>query len=263
MSLINSNIRYLRKQKGLTQDAFANEIGVTRSVIGAYEEGRAEPKIKTMQVMADYFGLSMDQLVSVDLAEAAATHIRSADRDNDKPDLSGKRLRVLSITVDEQNRENIELVRQKAAAGYLNGYADPEFLEELPRFQLPNLPQGTYRAFEISGDSMLPLRPGTIIIGEYIENWEYLKDGHCYVLVTASEGVVYKRVYNKLDEGQVLSLHSDNPAYPAYTVAIGDVVEVWKAKSYISSDFPDPEMSMQKLAGIVMDLQQVVIKMKG
>jgi transcriptional regulator with XRE-family HTH domain len=230
-------------------------------VIGAYEEGRAEPKIKTMQVMADYFGISMDQLIGVDLAESAASHIRGTD--GEKADLSGKRLRVLSITVDAHDRENIELVRQKAAAGYLNGYADPEYIEELPRFQLPNLPQGTYRAFEISGDSMLPLTPGTIIVGEYIENWEVLKDGHCYVLVTASEGVVYKRVYNKLDEGKVLSLHSDNPAYPAYTVAIGDVVEVWKAKCFISSAFPDPEMSIQKLASIVLDLQNQVIKMKG
>lgn len=261
MSLINSNIKYLRKQKGLTQDSFANEIGVTRSVIGAYEEGRAEPKIKTMQVMADYFGISMDQLIGVDLAEAAASHIRGSE--SDKPDLSGKRLRVLSITVDENDRENIELVRQKAAAGYLNGFADPEFIEVLPRFQLPNLTQGTYRAFEISGDSMLPLVPGTIIVGEYVENWEIVKDGHCYVLVTLNEGVVYKRVYNKLDEGKVLSLHSDNPAYPAYTVSITDVVEVWKAKCFISTAFPDPEMSITKLASIVLDLQSQVIKMKG
>lgn len=261
MSLINSNIKYLRKQKGLTQDSFANEIGVTRSVIGAYEEGRAEPKIKTMQVMADYFGISMDQLIGVDLAEAAASHIRG--NDNEKPDTSGKRLRVLSITVDPQDRENIELVRQKAAAGYLNGYADPEYIEELPRFQLPNLTQGTYRAFEISGDSMLPLEPGTIVVGEYIENWEVLKDGHCYVLVTATEGVVYKRVYNKLDESKTLRLHSDNTAYPDYSVNIADVVEVWKAKCFISSAFPDPEMSITKLASIVMDLQSQVMKMKG
>ncbi|MFM2375001.1 MAG: hypothetical protein RLZZ165_97 [Bacteroidota bacterium] len=261
MGLVNSNIRYLRKQKGLTQDAFANEIGVTRSVIGAYEEGRAEPKIKTMQVMADYFGISMDQLIGVDLAESAASHLRGTD--GERPDPAGKRLRVLSITVDAQGRENIELVRQKAAAGYLNGYADPEYIEELPRFQLPNLPQGTFRAFEISGDSMLPLVPGTIIIGEYVENWEVLKDGHCYVLVTATEGVVYKRVYNQLDEGKVFSLHSDNPAYPPYHVSISDVVEVWKARSYISSVFPDPEMSIQKLATIVMELQNTVIRMKG
>lgn len=263
MSIIHSNIKFLRKQRGLTQEGFANEIGVTRSVIGAYEEGRAEPKIKTMQTMADFFGVTLDQLLGVDLAATAAAQLRDKDKDTASPDLSGRRLRVLSITVDPQDRENIELVPVKAAAGYLNGYADPEFIEELPHFQLPTLPQGTYRAFELSGDSMLPLTPGTIVVGEYVENWESLKDGHCYILVTGSEGIVYKRVYNRLDEEKRLRLVSDNPSYSPYEVAISDVMEVWKAKVFISSAFPDPEMSIQKLASIVMDLQKEVIRMKG
>ncbi|MEM1000530.1 MAG: LexA family transcriptional regulator [Bacteroidota bacterium] len=263
MSLINANIRYLRKQKGLTQEGLANQIGVTRSVIGAYEEGRAEPKIRTMVKMSNFFGVSVDQLVGEDLAETAAQHIRSVDRDREGPDTQGKRLRVLAITVDKQDKENIELVPDKAAAGYLNGYADPEYVADLPKFQLPFFSQGSYRAFEISGDSMLPLQPGTIIIGEYVENWDNLKDGHCYILVTGTEGIVYKRIYNRIDEENSLQLHSDNPAYLPYSVTISDVMEIWKAKAFISLDFPDPEMSLQKLAGIVMDLQQEVIRMKG
>lgn len=262
MGLVNTNIRFLRKQKGLTQGKLAEKIGVTRSVIGAYEEGRAEPKIRTMQEMAKFFGISVDQLVSIDLAATAAASIRKSG-DGSSPDITGKRLRVLSITVDQDDNENIELVPEKAAAGYLNGYADPEYLVELPRFQLPTLPQGTYRAFEITGDSMLPLLPGTIIIGEYLDNWDSIKDGHTYVLVTGSEGIVYKRVYNSLEDKKTVRLHSDNPAYPPFTVPVEDIVEVWRAKAYISTDFPDGDISLQKLAGIVMDLQQEVIRMKG
>lgn len=263
MSLIHSNIRFLRKQKGLTQEGFANEIGVTRSVIGAYEEGRAEPKIKTMQTMADFFGVTLDQLLSEDLAATSAAHLRERMPSEGGNDISGKRMRILSITVDNHDRENIELVPAKAAAGYLNGYGDPEFIAELPHFQLPNLPQGTFRAFELKGDSMLPLPSGAIVVGEYVENWENIKDGHCYIVVTQNEGVVYKRVYNRIDENKSLRLVSDNPAYSPYEVKIQDIVEVWKAKQFISSNFPDPEMSMQKLAGIVMDLQKEVIRLKG
>jgi transcriptional regulator with XRE-family HTH domain len=263
MSLIHSNIRFLRKQRGLTQEGFANEIGVTRSVIGAYEEGRAEPKIKTMQNMADFFEVSLDQLLSVDLTASSVAHLSGKDRAEGGSDNSGKRLRVLSITVDKNDRENIELVPLKAAAGYLNGFADPEYLTDLPHFQLPTLPQGTYRAFELNGDSMLPLPSGSIVVGEYVENWESIKDGHCYVFVTQSEGIVYKRAYNRLDEGKRIRMVSDNPAYSPYEVNIADIMEVWKAKAFISSNFPDPEMSMQKLAGIVMDLQKEVIRMKG
>jgi transcriptional regulator with XRE-family HTH domain len=266
MSLIHSNIRFLRKQKVLTQEIFANEISVTRSVIGAYEEGRAEPKIKTMQIMADFFGVSMDQLLNEDLSANSMANLRGREREStesQRGDITGKRMRVLSITVDKHDRENIELVPAKAAAGYLNGYADPEFIAELPHFQLPNMQQGTYRAFELKGDSMLPLPSGSIVVGEYVENWEGIKDGHCYIVVTLNEGVVYKRVYNRIDESKSLRLVSDNTAYSPYEVNIQDVVEVWKAKSFISSNFPEPELSMQKLASIVMDLQKEVIKLKG
>ncbi len=263
MGLIKSNIRFLRKQKGLTQEGLANSINVTRSVIGAYEEGRAEPKIRTMQAMAKFFGITLDQLISVDLAEVAGAHIRERERSIHNTDYTGRKLRVLSITVDPNERENIELVPEKAAAGYQAGYADPEYLEDLPRFQLPMIPQGTYRAFEITGDSMLPLTSGTVIIGEYVENWEGIKDNQCYIVVSEQDGIVYKRVYNRIAEDGMLHLHSDNPTYPAYAIKIEDVNEVWRAVAYISTDFPDGELSLQKVAGIVMDLQQEVIKLKG
>src|SRR5690606_38332737 len=84
-------------------------------------------------------------------------------------------VRVLSITVDGDDKENIELVPIKASAGYLNGYADPEYIAELPKFSLPMFRQGTYRAFEIKGDSMLPLQSGSVVIAEYVENWSEIK----------------------------------------------------------------------------------------
>ncbi len=262
MGLIKSNIRYLRKQKGLTQEGLAKAINVTRSVIGAYEEGRAEPKIKTMESMANFFGITLDQLITQDLAEVAGAHIRERDRDIDQSDYTGRKLRVLSITLDSKDRENIELVPEKAAAGYQAGYADPEYLEDLPRFQLPILPPGTYRAFEITGDSMLPLLPGTVIIGEYVDNWENIKDGNCYIIVSEQDGIVYKRINSRIQNEGKLYLHSDNTLYPPYSGPVGDVLEIWRAKAYISMEFPDGEMSLQKLAGIVMDLQQEVIKIK-
>jgi len=263
MGIIKSNIRYLRKQKGLTQEGLANAINVTRSVIGAYEEGRAEPKIKTMESMANFFGITLDQLITQDLAEVAGAHIRERERGVQSPDYAGRKLRVLSITVDANEKENIELVPEKAAAGYQAGFSDPEYLEELPRFQLPMLPPGTYRAFEITGDSMLPITPGTIIIGEYVDNWETLKDGSCYIVVSEQDGIVYKRVFNHIQSKGQLALHSDNTLYAPYSIGINDVIEIWRAKAYVSMNFPDGEMNLQKLAGIVMDLQQEVIKIKG
>src|SRR5690606_26100835 len=103
-------------------------------------------------------------------------------------------------------------------------------MEQLPHFHLPNLSQNaTYRAFEIKGDSMLPLVSGTILIGAYVEQLMDIKNGKTYVLVTGTEGVVYKRVFNYLEENGKLFLSSDNELYKPFEIQGNDVLEVWEA----------------------------------
>lgn len=246
---------------GLTQEQMSVHVGIKRSLLGAYEEGRADPRISNLLKFAEIFNLPVDQLISYDLTKNPSFPETSA------PQKPSDHLKVLSITVDKNDRENIELVPQKAAAGYLNGYADPEYIEELPRFQLPMLPGNvTYRAFEISGDSMLPLRSGTIVIGQYVEDVASLKNGKTYVLVTRDEGIVYKRVYKYSDNRELFCLASDNRQYSTYDVNGKDFLEIWEAKAFISTELPDPddegEITLKKLAEIVLDLQQEIIKLK-
>ncbi|MEM9300352.1 MAG: XRE family transcriptional regulator [Bacteroidota bacterium] len=260
MSLISENIKFLRKQLGLTQGQFAEQIGIKRSLVGAYEESRADPRISNLIKMAALFGTSVDILINKNVMRLSESELRT---DNLK---RGKE--VLAITVNESGRENVELVPQKAAAGYLNGYADPEYIKELPKFQLPVLPgNATYRAFEITGDSMLPILPGTIIIGEFVEDIRDIKNGKTYVLVTQSEGVVYKRVFNYIKDTGKLFLVSDNRQYAPYQIDAEDVIEVWSSKAYLSLQFPDAndsnEVSTEQLATIVLDLQKEIVKLKA
>ncbi|MEJ8756730.1 XRE family transcriptional regulator [Pontibacter sp. H259] len=253
--MVTSNLKYLRKKAGFTQAQLAEKLDIKRSLVGAYEEGRAEPKLSTLVNIAQLFAITLDDLITVDLATNPGK-VTSGGQANGK-------LRVLAITVDEDDKENIELVPLKASAGYLNGYADPEFIEELPRFKLPMLGNsGTFRAFEISGDSMLPITSGTVIVGRYIEDWKTIKDGTPCIIVSQKEGVVFKRIYHKLQDGAVLRLHSDNPVYSPYELHVEDILEIWEAKSYISSTFPIADLSLDKLSSIVLDLQKEMQKLK-
>jgi transcriptional regulator with XRE-family HTH domain len=256
MSLISENIRFLRKRKNLTQEQFAERVGIKRSLVGAYEEGRAEPGLSTLLTMAKVFDLTVDTLISEELWEE--DNLKSSQQ----KDIEGKKLRVLSITVDKDDRENLHLVPQKASAGYLNGYADPEYVSELPQFYLPIFNDGTYRAFEIKGDSMLPLVSGTIIIGRYVEDWRGIKDDKTYILVTKSEGIVYKRVFNHLKNNQTLNLVSDNKVYDSYDVKADEINEVWEARAFISTDFPKTDLSLEKLSSMVIKLQEEIKGLK-
>ncbi|MDX2247843.1 MAG: LexA family transcriptional regulator [Bacteroidia bacterium] len=261
--IIGKNLKHLRKMKGLTQQELANHLEIRRSSIGAYEECRATPKYETLEKISDFFNVSIDLLVKEDISTLSEAEM--ANYQGQIPvDIEGKSIRILPITLDHLGRENIEFVPLRASAGYLNGYADPEYIEELPKFQLPMLGAGTFRAFEIKGDSMLPLKSGTVIIGEYLQNWRDIKNGTTYVVVSETEGVVYKRVFVQSENDRVpmLNLRSDNTAYPPYDISIAEVKELWKARMFLSDDFPNPEISLEKLSSIVMEIQQQVKNLK-
>lgn len=255
MANIAENLKYLRKKEGLTQQQFADAMEVKRSLIGAYEEDRAEPKYELLKKIASFFELSMDEMVN--------EVINDSWKPNEKG--AGSALRILSITVDKENNENIELVPVKASAGYLNGYADPEYISELPRFNLPMFNQGSYRAFELKGDSMLPLESGTVIIGEYVDDWFDLKPGQSYVVVSRTDGVVYKRVAFKFKTDKGLKLLSDNKSYDPFWVATDDILEVWSAKAYISTAFPEPssEPSLENLTTMMAEMQRNIANLKS
>jgi len=260
MSTISGNIKHLRKQHQWTQGDFADRIGIKRSLVGAYEEGRADPRLNNLLNMSKVFRVSVDNLLTKDLTRMDLNAIEVLN------ETTGD-MKILSITVDHEDKEFIDLIPQKASAGYLNGYADPQYLEEMPKFQLPNLPKNaTYRAFEITGDSMLPIKPGTVVIGQYAEGLSNIRNGRCYIILSKEEGIVYKRVFDYTQEHGQLFLVSDNKAYSPYRIDAADVIEIWEAKAFISTDIPESaedDLNFDDLKNIVLELQKELIKLKN
>lgn len=276
MNYLASNIRYLRKQNNLTQEMFSIVLKINRSMIGAYEEGRAVPRISVLQAISVYFSISLDDLINQDLSALSLAECGQARRAD-----NGSRLRVLATVVDNTNRELITVVPMKASAGYLNGYADPEYVGQLPRFTLP-LPElageRTRRVFQIRGDSMLPLQPGTYILCDYLQDWAELKDGETYILITLDEGVVYKRVYSKVAPENSLTLKSDNPDYESYSVALSNICEIWKAVGTMNFNLRQPtsqqgsvnkkhstgaEPGLHEIAALVMEMRKELDELKS
>lgn len=253
MDTVNRNLRFLRQKEGLTQREFAERLGLKQASVGAYEEGRATPPLNCLTDVSRSFKVSLDNLINADISTLPEKSWR----------ISGKpRKEVLAITVDLNDRENVELVTQKASAGYLSGFQDPEFVKELPKISMPVLPKNkTYRAFEIQGDSMLPVQPGSIIFAEYIEEISAIKNGKLYILVTRNDGIVFKRVFNFAGAEHKLLLVSDNRTYEPYGVEVADILEVWAAKAFFSNQFPDVEGAIasplvEQLALQVLQLQK-------
>jgi transcriptional regulator with XRE-family HTH domain len=259
MAIVNKNLKFLRAQQGLTQKQLAEKLGLKQAAVGAYEEERSTPPLASLLDISKIFKVNIDLLVNHDLSKLPEKDWKG------KPVSKGRE--VLAITLDLNNKENVELVTQKASAGYLSGYQDPEFVKDLPKISMPVLPRNkTYRAFEIQGDSMLPILPGSIIFGEYVEDAASIKNGKLYILVSSNDGIVFKRVFNFADDEGKLLLVSDNRLYQPYSISTADVMEIWSAKAFFSNQFPDVQAgsntSMDQLAHTILSLQEEIKKLK-
>jgi transcriptional regulator with XRE-family HTH domain len=252
------NIKLLRGRRGRSQEETAIALDVKRSSWSGYENGSAEPSLDLLVRISGYFKVGLDKLLKDDLTLLSESQLGILERGGDV-DLNGRRLRVLATTVDRGDRENIELVNHKAKAGYALGYADPEYISVLPTFQMPFLSRDRkYRTFQISGDSMPPVGEGSWVTGEYVQNWQTLRDGQPYIIITKDDGIVFKVVYNQLKTTGTLLLCSTNPAYQPYEVPISEVLEIWKFVHFISHELPEPNLTRDELSRSVMDLRKEV-----
>ncbi len=251
--MLGANIKYLRHKFKFSQQDLADKLGVPRSSLSDYERGHTQVSIENLIKLSDIFNVKIDDLLRSNLSHRDLEILRNKD------------LRVLAISVDAENNSNIELVDTKAEAGYLESYADPEYIKDLPKIAFPNIPQGTYRGFEIHGDSMLPLESGTIVICAYVESLRDIKKDRTYVVISKSEGVVYKRVRPDFIT-QKLVLVSDNDNYLPYELPFGEIDELWQYYAHLS--FSDVkyrfnnmlEDKLQDIQKKLTEVHQVIVK---
>lgn len=248
---IQVNIKHLRTLRKLSQERFADELKWTRSVVGSYEEGRSEPPIERLIDLSNYFDIPIDILVRKDLRRA---------KDTSFIEVGNKRV-LFPITVNEENEDLIEIIPAKATAGYLSGYDDPEYIEQLQKIKLPFLPTGTHRAFPIKGDSMLPVKDGAFVVAKFIENISDINNGRTYIVLTKDDGLVYKRIYIPENDTQNLLLSSDNKAYQPYLVKRESILELWEFTCCINTqEYDEKEL---KLSSIMTMFQELKVELEA
>ena len=92
MSIFSENIRHLRGKKELSQQKLADNLTITRARLSKYEEGKSEPPLDVLKQISQYFHVSIDILISVNLKKIPLESLLKME-DN--------RI-LLPITVDKQ-----------------------------------------------------------------------------------------------------------------------------------------------------------------
>lgn len=252
------NLKYLRKRKRLSQDDLSMQLSISRSKLNSHENGKTiNPPVEDLIRFSEYFKIGIDNLIRVNLSKLGELRVRELEAGNDAY-AKGTNLRVLSTTVDSKNRENVELVNEKAKAGYTAGYGDPEYIAALPVFHLPHLPrERKYRMFPITGDSMHPVPDGAWVVGEFLEDWTTLARPTAAILVTHQQGIVFKiaTLRTLKAETRHLYLESLNDQYEPYTLPLEEILEVWQFRSLISNQMPDKELTEATVTRLLQEVR--------
>ena len=263
MSHLPDKLRACRLELKLTQEEAALQSGFIQRDISRFEKGRAKTIPNGYMQWLHKNGVDLNKLFDESVSASPIASLFASPNQKDKinpekkemhepgtPQLKvtrgGKELYPsnqppLVVVVDRDGHERISLVSSQAAAGYPQLYLEPEYIRDLPTFNIPTpeFNSGTFRGFEIRGDSMATtIKPGEWVISRYVDNWpSNIKNGYIYVVIT-NEAILLKRVTNRILERRTLVLQSDNEDYETMEVDAADVLELWDVKASLRFRFP-------------------------
>jgi phage repressor protein C with HTH and peptisase S24 domain len=153
---------------------------------------------------------------------------------------------------DGQKVMEVKIVPAKVQAGYLRGFPDPEYYEDLPTLTINvnGNHTGTYLAFEVKGDSMTPTRvedigdailEGWYVVGRELSrnHWKSKLHTHkhsYWVIVHKTEGILIKNIKEHDVERGLITIHSLNEAYEDEVLHLEDIEQIFSGIKRIVND---------------------------
>lgn len=250
-SYIGENIKKIRQAKGISQAEFAAIFNLGRPAVGAYEEGRSEPKIDTIIQIAKHFSITIDALLTKQLSVA---EIYSFDRLNKKLDLVHSKKDIKS------NHDGIPIVRTNQFLDYVIQHKDSEFIKSLETINSP-VPLKNARIFEMKGNDMenqgQGLNPGDLLFCSKAD-LKKLKLLKTEVVVTITEDEVFCKRLESVDKDE-LDFSSDAKTVSNIRKPLKDISEIWVVKGHYSVQIQPPS----KLEDRMSQLEEMVKKLGG
>ncbi len=288
------NLRFVREQKGLNQSQIKELLGFNRTTWNGYETGNSTPNFSDLVKIARYFGITETDLIHSDLKKGKVIAKSNTEKNENLGIVNGKvngkvgaktghsattnalalntpqtapkaPQMPMVITVDSHGNENILFVPIKAQAGYLLGYADPTYIEQLPAFHMPGLNNKTYRMFEVEGLSMAPnLQAGDKVITEWVPSLGEIRENRIHV-VFHKNGIAIKRVLNRIDKRGKIYLKSDTIShranYPLLEIDAEDIIEIWYVRMKVSTDLSEPAEIYSRIADLEINQHEILKKL--
>jgi transcriptional regulator with XRE-family HTH domain len=222
--MLPNDIILLRRKLKLSQEEFGKLIGVSKNTVYNYEDGKKIPDSKR-----DILRKLLEDTYS-DKNKNADLNIETVKNTN--------KTEAVKINHEDKNIMYVPLVNNLAYGGYLNGFGDPIYVEELPKIPfLADLEhKGQYICFEAKGDSMddgtdEAIKERDILLCRNVKPDYWRSKLHInkwdFVIVHKYQGICVKRIIEHDVENGILTLHSLNDYYEDYQVHLEDVAQIF------------------------------------
>jgi transcriptional regulator with XRE-family HTH domain len=224
MSYFGKNIKKIRGVKGLSQQAFAELFLLKRATLGAYEEGRSEPKIDTIIKVANYFSISIDDMLTKEITV------------NQLLSFNG------GITTDvnqvvKAGFVEVPFVNALNSKMFIDDFKTSQSYSSLPKIMIPVEKSSHLLAFTVQDLFMVSneegLFPNDVVVGESTSPKD-LTQGDVVVVLVNEELLI--RRYETSDSGY--NLLADHVNIPPITIPYKVPVHFWKVSYVFLKRYP-------------------------
>lgn len=220
---ISERLKQIRDYFNLNQNDFAESLGLKQGSYSDIERGRRKGLSQAIieGIAKSYNQINIDWLLT------------------GEGEMLKKKYSIPNATIIENpSFIMVSVVSQYAAAGYLSGYADEEYIETLPKipFFVDHDPKGKYMGFEVRGDSMDDDSTNSIIEGDTLICREIKPELWCdklhirkyfFVIAHKTEGILVKQITSHNPETGDITIHSLNSFYPDQILNLRDVAQLF------------------------------------
>ena len=235
MSKFGKNIRKIRSVKTLSQKAFAELFDLKRGTLGAYEEGRSEPKIETIIKIANYFSIPIDDLLTKELTVNSLLKFKG-------------NLTLALESIERETFASIPCITNTYHTEYIAHYNKDQFISDLPRLSLPLNTEKKFRGYTVQNLEMSyndqGLFPKDIAIGEFVPPNVYKKlNNGILVLAVTEDALILRRLF-MTDKNIVLRAEHKN--VDDIEMNVKNVKELWRIRYVFYHRIPDAHPNMEE-----------------
>ncbi|MGO4772033.1 helix-turn-helix transcriptional regulator [Flavobacterium sp. W22_SRS_FK3] len=230
----------------MSQQEFADIFDLKRGTLGAYEEGRSNPKLETVIKIANHFSIGIEELLIKELTVNRLLKFNEL-------------LAVESNAFNVVDFNAIPCVLPNDKYDFIKTFSSGVNLDKFPVIKIPNVDNVNRMAFSVDDLSMtggaIEFFPKDILIGTECD--KLFIDANTFVVVLTQNELLFRKFF-KVDDHFILK--ADHHAVADLVLSVKDVVFIWKIEHIIQYGISSREIFLENRLATI---EQTIASLKN